>query len=161
MSLWSDEETALLKALWARKATQAEVLQAFPGRSKGAIHTKASFMRLGTRSVQPKWSPALGERAIAMRKAGHTDREIARALGFKCGDTIREWLDPQYRVLRRRRAREAKQGIPRGLATNKSTISTESDAVRLAARIPPDTRDLTARLCGDPLPGRRAIDMRI
>lgn len=27
--------------------------------------------------------------------------------------------------------------------------------------VPKDTRDLTARLCGDPLPGRRAIDRMI
>lgn len=31
---------------------------------------------------------------------------------------------------------------------------------RLQAQIPEDTRDLTAFLCGDPLPGRRAIDQR-
>lgn len=28
------------------------------------------------------------------------------------------------------------------------------------AEIPQDTRDLTAVICGDPLPGRRAIDRR-
>lgn len=26
--------------------------------------------------------------------------------------------------------------------------------------MPPDTRNLTARICGDPLPGRSALDMR-
>lgn len=30
----------------------------------------------------------------------------------------------------------------------------------LLAAIPPDTRDLTARFCGDPLPGRSALDRR-
>lgn len=32
------------------------------------------------------------------------------------------------------------------------------DGERLLKTIPEDTRDLTARLMGDPLPGRRAID---
>jgi hypothetical protein len=37
------------------------------------------------------------------------------------------------------------------------------NATDLAARlaeIPPDTRSLTARICGDPIPGRRALDLR-
>lgn len=31
---------------------------------------------------------------------------------------------------------------------------------RLLAAIPVDTRNLTARVCGDPLPGRSALDKR-
>jgi hypothetical protein len=46
-----------------------------------------------------------------------------------------------------------------GLQMN-SGRSAEADALRLMALIPPDTHDLTARVFGDPLPGRRAIDMR-
>lgn len=34
----------------------------------------------------------------------------------------------------------------------------EEDFLRLKAQIPDDTRDLTGRLCGDPLPGRSALD---
>jgi hypothetical protein len=37
--------------------------------------------------------------------------------------------------------------------------SPEDYAARLS-EIPPDTRTLTARLMGDPIPGRRAIDKR-
>lgn len=33
-------------------------------------------------------------------------------------------------------------------------------AAEVLARIPPDTRDLTGRLLGDPLPGRSALDKR-
>jgi len=36
----------------------------------------------------------------------------------------------------------------------------DADARRLMDDIPSDTRSLTARLFGDPLPGRRAIDRR-
>lgn len=38
--------------------------------------------------------------------------------------------------------------------------STEQSAYRLMDLIPADTRDLTARICGDPLPGRSALDRR-
>ena len=33
-----------------------------------------------------------------------------------------------------------------------------ANAMRLKAQIPADTRDLTARVMGDPLPGRSALD---
>lgn len=36
----------------------------------------------------------------------------------------------------------------------------EDDAAARLAEVPADTRTLTARLMGDPLPGRRAIDLR-
>lgn len=34
----------------------------------------------------------------------------------------------------------------------------DAEAERLLRAIPADTRDLTGRLCGDPLPGRSALD---
>jgi hypothetical protein len=34
----------------------------------------------------------------------------------------------------------------------------EESALKLREQIPPDTRDMTARLFGDPLPGRSALD---
>lgn len=36
----------------------------------------------------------------------------------------------------------------------------EEQARKLMAFIPSDTRDLTARIFGDPLPGRSALDLR-
>ena len=41
-----------------------------------------------------------------------------------------------------------------------SGAATDRDALLLMAMVPQDTRDLTGRLMGDPLPGRRAIDSR-
>lgn len=35
-----------------------------------------------------------------------------------------------------------------------------ADGERLLAEVPPDTRELTSRICGDPIPGRRAIDLK-
>lgn len=36
----------------------------------------------------------------------------------------------------------------------------QSDLARRRAEIPKDTRDFTQRFCGDPLPGRSALDRR-
>jgi hypothetical protein len=39
-----------------------------------------------------------------------------------------------------------------------SRAKQREDGERRLREIPPDTRDLTARLMGDPIPGRRALD---
>lgn len=41
-----------------------------------------------------------------------------------------------------------------------STMAAHLDAMARLALIPADTRTLTARFCGDPLPGRSALDRR-
>ena len=35
-----------------------------------------------------------------------------------------------------------------------------ADVAARLAEIPPNTRNLTARVCGDPIPGRSALDLR-
>lgn len=43
------------------------------------------------------------------------------------------------------------------------TVSTKEariDAERMWRELPSDTRGLTARICGDPIPGRSALDRR-
>ena len=43
------------------------------------------------------------------------------------------------------------------------TVSTKEARIngeRMWRDLPPDTRGLTARICGDPLPGRSALDKR-
>ena len=69
---------------------------------------------------------------------------------------------------RQKRVQRRRDEINREMSANRraaglghvSGLRTHQDAMRLMARIPQDTRDLTARICGDPLPGRRAIDRR-
>jgi hypothetical protein len=53
--------------------------------------------------------------------------------------------------------RTGKIHFPNG---DRMTAEAKADAERRLAEIPPDTRDLTARLMGDPLPGRRSIDRK-
>lgn len=98
-------------------------------------------------------------RATELRAAGWSCGRIAKELGVSCGCLIKGWLDEGYAERKRQVARiyrEKGRTVP--LRVDKRGISEEAE--RLLAAIPPDTRDLTARLCGDPLPGRRAIDFR-
>jgi hypothetical protein len=48
----------------------------------------------------------------------------------------------------------------RGVHVPDMTTAAKRDAERLLREVPPDTRDLTSRICGDPVKGRRAIDRR-
>lgn len=64
------------------------------------------------------------------------------------------------------RAKASKLGLsaPRGTPVTHVVVSESllaEQVRRLKAEIPPDTRDLTARMFGDPIPGRRAIDKRM
>jgi hypothetical protein len=61
--------------------------------------------------------------------------------------------------LRRKRTRGDGIGIA-AAGLDVMTVEAKRHAEELLKLVPPDTRDLTARLCGDPLPGRRAIDLR-
>ena len=86
------------------------------------------------------------------------------AARFRVSDpTIRRVVDPKYRdydrtVQNRKRARLIKESPHAGrLSAGRPTAE---DVERLRADIPADTRDLTARILGDPLPGRSALDRR-
>lgn len=83
-------------------------------------------------------------RAKLLRSQGRLWREIADELGFRYHSTIRE------ACMRDRKYDD--DTFTRGIN------STRLQAERLMDEIPHDTRDLTARVCGDPLPGRSALD---
>lgn len=85
--------------------------------------------------------------AQTMRIRQWTWIQIAKKLGVD-----RDWL------------REKLVGFDRRTIKSGTAIDFEKrahvDAMRLKALIPADTRDFTARLMGDPLPGRSALDKR-
>lgn len=92
--------------------------------------------------------------------------DIARHCGVRRPEGIRCVLEPSYAEHEReRRRKQPSRGLgvaPRrrarlgqaGQGVDPSTV-----AARLA-EIPPDTRSLTARTFGDPLPGRSALAQR-
>lgn len=115
---------------------------------------------------------ALGEERVKvaqddlarMRKLfrkGASWSEIARRTGYSY-EIVRRRLDPAYAAMRRDRKRKWRTG--NGVAAldpKKATrAGVSSDAHKLMNMVPRDTRDLTGRVFGDPLPGRSALDMR-
>ena len=80
-------------------------------------------------------------------------------------DTVRRALDPEWAARRRTGIAEARRRR-RGEGTKARSfnhvpemrVSDKADGERLLREVPADTRDLTGRLCGDPLPGRAALD---
>jgi AraC-like DNA-binding protein len=104
------------------------------------------------------------EEARQLQARGWTIIRIAERLGCY-RQTIKRALDPDYAVKRKIRDHHVRQirepSLPRKTARESATaISIKEDAAARLAEIPPDTRSLTARLAGDPLPGSSALDKR-
>lgn len=103
-----------------------------------------------------------------MRDAGMNWNAMAKAIG--CDPlTVRRALDEGWAVRRRQKVNEArrqrtkeKPSLRKIIDRDTYTISakTRADAERLMRQIPHDTRSLTGRMLGDPIPGRSALDMR-
>jgi orotate phosphoribosyltransferase-like protein len=95
----------------------------------------------------------------AMRQRGMSWEAAGAELGIS-GNTARSWIDKDYMEMRNRRARDCRVVPGFALRDIPSEINTRDDALARLALIPEDTRDTTARICGDPLPGRSALDRR-
>lgn len=109
-------------------------------------------------------SASILERAAMLRAEGQSWSRIKREVRVSA-DALRMRLEPGFAAARRekdrrRRARlmaEAGLGAGRGAGQVQRTM-TPDEARRAIESVPMDTRDLTARLLGDPLPGRSALD---
>lgn len=144
------------------------------------------FCRAGTKSRSSPWTQEVRERLAGMLLEGLSATQIAarlspdlrvsknavisvvsrdetlKAIGLQGGVNIVR----KSRTLYRKRADAEKNAMKREMTVNKraaglynvSGAAVERSALALIAQIPDDTRDLTARMFGDPLPGRRAID---
>lgn len=106
------------------------------------------------------------EEASRLADAGWTPTRIGEKLGFH-RQTVQRAIDSDWQEMRNWQVREARQRrykpgrrIPKTDRENATSISVKEDAAARLAEIPPDTRSLTARLAGDPLPGRSALDKR-
>lgn len=102
----------------------------------------------------------------SMRLAGRSWLSISAAVGAGV-EAIRRAVDPEWAAKRRegQNANRKRLRISRDLPspkqqrpdTNRPTLD---EARRAIAGVPRDTRDLTSRLLGDPLPGRSALDRK-
>lgn len=95
-------------------------------------------------------------------------REIADCFGVH-PETVRRAVDKNFRLRRAERTSELRaqkrlnagpkpDAISAGWCMDRRQVRQDVEA--RIAEIPADTRGLTARICGDPLPGRSALDGR-
>lgn len=108
---------------------------------------------------QHKRTPEKVEQARELLAAGMCYEQIAKKMGIGSGWTIRRWLDPAFAEKRRQASRDRRFAYPPDLFAYEAKPS-EADLRARLAEIPPDTRDITGVLCGDPLPGRDALSQR-
>ena len=110
----------------------------------------------------PKRTPELEAKARALRSQGMSWRDIGKAIGVN-PTSVHEWCDDEYRDYKRGRRQELKRtDKPEAIRRpyqGKTWKEFRPDDRHLP-KVPPDTRDLTARMLGDPLPGRSALDKR-
>lgn len=101
------------------------------------------------RTISPEEQQAILDEARRMRAAGASWMGIAAHFQISKG-TIRDRLDPSASRRKDRRlwSPPFEGGPPR------------EDVEARRSEIPNDLRSLTARLAGDPLPGRSALDRR-
>lgn len=107
----------------------------------------------------------LRKKAQEFRAAGYTYREIAAEIKVSTTHVAR-LLNPKLHEAAKERARQRQR--ERNLALKNRDLASVS-ALRMQAKaelearlaeIPDDTRTTTARVFGDPLPGRSALDQR-
>lgn len=104
------------------------------------------------------------EAALEMIAAKIPLAKVATVFGVTA-DTVKRRIDPSYARSRQERVNELRVQRQLGKAPEAKIIgaravyrTTDAQARRLMDQIPYDTRDLTARVFGDPLPGRSALD---
>jgi hypothetical protein len=109
--------------------------------------------------VSKSYPAELLQKAIGLRAAGMKWETIANRLNVG-SDGLKRRLDPEYRERRNQQMRDANE---RRTSTSWpmhhfASRMPQEQLDRLRATVPVDTRGLTARACGDPLPGRSALD---
>lgn len=110
--------------------------------------------------MKPKLNEHQIARARRLHEAGTTFENIGLRLGC-AATTVRRALDPE--IARQKRLARHQPGAEVKFSAQTEVIISERatfalDAAARLAEIPKDDRGLTARVFGDPLPGRSAFD---
>jgi hypothetical protein len=111
---------------------------------------------------KPEISDETWERAKKLRLDGASWERVARYVGAGVERT-RYRIDPAWVEKRRDRFRGRPEGKPRKYTLSAGRLESwmpPEQYAQLLATIPHDQRSFTARLLGDPLPGRSALDQR-
>ncbi len=103
------------------------------------------------------------KKARELRQSGFDWKHISQELGIST-DWLRRRLDPPYalrvREYDRVRLFHTRRGRPKKCQWGSVAREVRIDGAARLAEIPPDTRDITGRAFGDPLPGRSALCRR-
>lgn len=92
-------------------------------------------------------------------ESNNTKRDEARARA-RLRTRKRDGLPTVRGANYERELAEIRSALPRQHQVQTASRVNASILSARLSEIPDDTRDLTARLCGDPLPGRSALDRR-
>lgn len=164
MTRWfwtADEDAALLRLVEARTAWAA--IASETGRSHESCRSRRQILeRRAVRSreaaakglppprLQQPWSDADCTTLLRLRDVEHLDfTEIDRVLGRRAGCS-----GFKYRVLMDMPARPKFVTGERAMVLSAAQIADRDELARLRHH------SITAALCGDPLPGRSALDQR-
>lgn len=140
---WTEGDVATIKSMWVEGRTRGEIAKAV-NRTPKAVSNKGILLGLEARHMRRRRTPELIAQVASMRDdKGMRWTEIGKILGID-SSTAYQWYtcgDHRHEV-------------------DRNEYQARRDAERLLKLVPPDTRTLTGRLCGDPLPGRDALSMR-
>lgn len=168
--IWGDRRDPEREAEIAKRYQNGETLQSIAdafGLSRQRVHQLVGRVGVSIDGLKTLSGIEIAE-ARRLRSEGMTWVALSRRFGC-ARDTVKRALDPTFRQHRAEGIKAAKenrkQGVemPRGRPANfviSEGTAVARDAARLMALVPKDTRPLTARLFGDPLPGRSALDQR-
>ena len=111
--------------------------------------------------VKPKYRtpPEKIQRAVALRAQGLAHKEISAKLGVST-TTVSDWLlRHEGKSTRYQKREEAARAVRENHKTDyPAVLRKQADETLATYQMPKDTRDITGRFCGDPLPGRSALD---
>lgn len=149
--LWTTAEVKELKRLRAQNKSTREIGRLM-NRSRNSVHNK--LQRIGLITPRGQRLPKIARKRPLQKGRIAFCNECGQS--YLKGSThpwcvpCREATDVIYdeRIPRREVIHNHMAGDPYN----------RKDAIKKLSQIPDDTRDLTARMFGDPLPGRRALD---
>ena len=99
------------------------------------------------------------QRALELKDEGMSWSRISARLGVS-DEGLKRRLVPGYATRRQQMIREAREYRALGRSPNKPRHVPEAEALAVLRSIPVDTRGFTARVMGDPMPGRSALDRK-
>jgi hypothetical protein len=99
------------------------------------------------------------KRALELKEQGMGWSRVSARLGVS-EEGLKRRLVPGFAARRQQMIREAREYRALGRSPNKPRHVPDTEALAVLRSIPDDTRPVMARMMGDPLPGRSALDKK-